>query len=286
MQAESFGLKTSPRRSLAVAVLALLAAGCAHKESKPAAPAPEAPQPAASAPKPVMDQHALDLLKRMSDTLAAAKTFSYRSHGMAEFPAHTGQFLTFFGDTEVALERPNKLRGKVSGDMPPFHIVYDGSKVSAYDPEKNLYAVTDAPATIDETLKLLIEKSGIDFPASDILSSDPYAVMTRGVDSAFVVGSSVVEGFPCEHLAFMGPGVNWEIWIDSGKTPVPRRFAVTYKEATNFPRFMVEFSNWKLNPKFPAGQFAFKPPAQAKQIEFAAQSGSGIKKLEEEGGGK
>jgi hypothetical protein len=162
--------------------------------------------------------------------------------------------------------------------------VYDGAKVSAYDPGKNLYAVADAPPTLDATLQFLVEKSGIDFPASDILSSDPYAAMVKDASSAFVVGPSVVDGFPCQHLALMGPGVNWEVWIDSGKYPLPRRLAVTYKEAVNFPRFMVEFGNWKLNPQLPAGQFAFKAPANAKQIDFAERMGAEMKPLEQQGG--
>lgn len=129
--------------------------------------------------------------------------------------------------------------------------------------------MTDAPDTIDETLKFLMDKSGIHFPSSDVLFSDPYAVMGKDVNSAFVVGPSRVDGFQCDHLAFIGPGLNWEIWIDSGKTALPRRLAVTYKEVTNFPWFLLEFSDWNLKPKLASGTFAFKKPANARQIEFA-----------------
>lgn len=282
------GDRTTLGRPTLISVLAMLIAGCAHPE-KPA-PTPAAvpkvimPQaaaaPQANGPKPVMDQRALDRLKQMSVTLASARSFSYHSRSMAEVPATTGQHLTFFTHADVDVQRPNKLRAKVAGDVPRFQLTYDGSKVWALDPEKNLYAVAEVPATIDGTLKFLMDRSGIHFPASDVLFSDPYAVMAKDVNSAFIVGPSEVDGFRCDHLAFMGPGVNWEIWIDSGKTPLPRRLAVTYKEVTNFPRFLLEFSHWNLKPKLPAGNFVCKKPANARQIDFAFRTEAEVRELE------
>ena len=293
MQTEAIARRFDRRMisRLSLTVLALLAVGCAHREKQPAAAlpvavAPKAPKPAAApenvanAPKPVMDPRALDRLKRMSETLAAAKSFTFRSRSSTEVPATTGQNLTLFAHADVALERPNKLRANVTGDVPHFQLIYDGSNVSALDPDKNLYAVTDAPGTIDETLKFLMEKSGIHFPSSDVMFSDPYAVMGKDLNSAFVVGPSQIDGFPCDHLAFMGPGINWEIWIDSGKNALPRRMAVTYKEVTNFPRFLLEFSDWNLKPKLAAGTFVFKKPAHARQIEFAPRVEAEVQRLE------
>ena len=43
---------------------------------------------------------------------------------------------------------------------------------------------------------------------------------------------------------------------------------VTYTDVTNFPRFLVEFSDWNLHPKLTPARFRFKKPADAKQIEF------------------
>jgi hypothetical protein len=43
---------------------------------------------------------------------------------------------------------------------------------------------------------------------------------------------------------------------------------MTYKQIPNFPRFLVEYSDWNLNPKLSADTFVFKIPANSKQIEF------------------
>jgi hypothetical protein len=257
---------------LAAAVFALGAAGCAHK-APPLAPAPEAaramPQPAA-APAPVVEQPALDRLQAMSDTLAAAKAFAYRSRSRVEVPARTGQFLTHFVESEVALERPNKLRSTVTGDLPHFQFFYDGATVSALDIQKNLYATAKAPGTIDEMLPFVMEKAGIDFASADFLVGNPYAELTKGLTHAIVVGPAKVNGVPCEHYAFMGPAANWEIWIDADA--LPRRLATTHKTLANFPRFQVEFLDWNLRPKPGASQFVFNKPQGAQAIEFGPRA--------------
>jgi hypothetical protein len=228
---------------------------------------PEAPAP------PVLEQGALDLLKRMSQTLSAAKAFTYRARHTVEVPAKTGQFVTLFGASEVALARPNKLYVRVTGEVPNFEFQYDGSSVAAYAARNHVYSVANAPDTIDAMLPFLEEKTGIHFATADIMFSDPYAALTKDLVGAFVVGPATVDGMACEHLAFRGPGVHWEIWIEIGKRALPRRLAVTYTGVTNFPRFLVEFSDWNLQPKLAASRFVFKKPADAKQIEFRAGPG-------------
>jgi hypothetical protein len=269
---------------LAAAVLALAAPGCAHQGQAPAKASglemaqaavlsAEKSADAVPPPPPIVEQPALDRLKAMSDKLAAAKAFTYHARSSVERPAETGQFLTFFIESEVALERPGKLRANVGGDIPNFQLYYDGATVSALDPQKNFYAQTAAPATIDAMLPFLVEKTGIDFPSEDLLHSDPYAEMTKDLTHAIVVGPVKVNGVVCDHLAFMGQAANWEVWIEANERALPCRVAVTYKTVENFPRFQVEFLDWNLKPNTHPGQFVFKKPAGAKQIEFGSRVG-------------
>jgi hypothetical protein len=85
-----------------------------------------------------------------------------------------------------------------------------------------------------------------------------------------VVGPLMVNRVPAEHFAFMEPGINWGIWIESGNNALPLRLSMTYKQVPNFPRFLVEFSDWNLNPKLNSDTFVFKIPANSKEIEFGA----------------
>jgi hypothetical protein len=251
---------------LTVIVLALPVLGATQ-----GAPAQEVPQ--TPAPAPIMEPRALDRLKRMSTTLGAAKAFTYRSRSTVEVPATTGQFLTLFATSDVALERPNKLRVHVTGEVPTFDFYYNGTTVAAFAPTRQVYSVASAPDTIDAMVPFVMEKTGIQFPSADVMYSDPYAVPTKDLTSAFVVGPTTVDGAPCEHLAFMGLGVHWEIWIETGQRALPRRLMVTYTTVQNFPRFLVEFSDWHLKPKLGASRFVFNKPSHATPIEFSSPPG-------------
>jgi hypothetical protein len=264
---------------LSAIILALSVQGCAHQEKTPAnlqtpvvtkvgqQPAVQPVNPAPP-PAPIIEQYALDRLKQMSVTLTSAKAFTYHSNSFIEQQAVTGQFLTLFADADVALQRPNKLRVNVSGDVGNIQIYFDGEKASVFDLQKNLHAVSGPLTTIDEMLNFVMVKAQINFPSADLMHSDPFAVMTKNLTHAIVVGPSMVNGVPCEHFAYMEPGVNWEIWIEKGKDALPLRLAMTYKQVPNFPRFQVEFSDWNLNPNLSADTFVFKIPANSKQIEF------------------
>jgi hypothetical protein len=178
--------------------------------------AEESPSPKTTAPNPNIDQNALDQLKRMSVALSAAKAFTFRTSSTVEVPAKTGQFITLFANSEISLQRPNKLRVKVTGEVPNFEFAYDGNNIAAFAPKNNVYSVTKAPETIDAMLPFVEKETGIHFASAYVLYSDPYAVLTKGLISAVVVDTDTVQGEPCYHLAFRSPGVNWEIWIETG----------------------------------------------------------------------
>jgi hypothetical protein len=274
------GKISSTHMLLSAIILALSVQSCANQDKKPVnvpvqpvakveqQPAAQPVKPAPP-PAPVIEQYALDRLKQMSATLASAKAFTYHSKNFMEVrAAATGQFLTFFVETKVALQRPNKLRVNVFGDVPSFQFYYDGSKFSAFDPQKNIHSVSEPLATIDEMLDFVTTRAHINFPSADFMYSNPYVVMTKNLTHAIVVGPSMVNGVPCEHFAYMEPGINWEIWIENGKRALPLRLAMTYKQVPNFPRFMIEYKDWNLNPKLKADIFVFKAPANSKKIEF------------------
>lgn len=216
-----------------------------------------------------IDPQALAILKRMSNTLSAARSFTYKSSNTKEVPASNGQFLTFFSTVEVALRRPDKLRVHVTGEGPHFDFYYDGITASASAPENNVYSTAKAPPTIDGMLPELENETGIRISSAPLLFSDPYKVLERGISSAILVSPATVHGVPCEHLAFRSPGVNWEIWIESASRALPRRLAVTYTDMPGFPRTLIEFTDWNLHPLFlRTKSFVFKAPTDGKEIPF------------------
>ncbi|MDD1605575.1 MAG: DUF2092 domain-containing protein [Methylococcaceae bacterium] len=268
-------MKHTKKMSLLLLATAFTLQGCATQPEKKSVTAPSqavatpATKPAVvPAPAPIVQQHALDRLKQMSDKLIASKSFSYRSNSAIELQSETGQFVTFFTEAEVALQRPNKLHVAVSGDAPSLHLYFDGAKASAIDVDTNTYAVSTPLTNIDDMLNFIMSKAQISFPSADLMYSDPYAVMTKNLTDATVVGESMINGIPVEHFAYREPTIDWEIWIAKGENALPLRLAMTYRQVKDRPSFLVEFADWKLNPKLKASTFDFKAPADGKQIEF------------------
>jgi hypothetical protein len=213
-------------------------------------------------------ERALGLLKPVADKLSSTKTMRFKTESMVEVPAPPGQVINYFFSTEVEVVRPNKLLAKKRGDGPAFDVYYNGHQFSGVDEKLGLYAEMDAPPTLDELIPAVLERTGLYFPFADLLYMDVYGTWTKGLTHAYWVDKSTVAGVPCEHLAFAGPGVEWQIWVGPEEDPLPRRLAVTYVGMERQPRFLVTFSDWDLKSELAADHFEFKKPTGLKAIEF------------------
>ena len=215
-----------------------------------------------------IDPQAEKLLKRMSDYLASRQQFTAKAESTLEVVLTSGQKLQYDSPATLMVSRPNKLRAHRKGDLANQEFFYDGKTLTLYNPRENLYATTAAPPTLDETLDFAREKLDIIAPAAELLYKNAAEKMLKESSSGFVVGPSVVGGVKCTHLAFRGSEVDWQIWIEDGDKPLPRKFILTSKKVAGEPQFTVLIRNWDVAPKLTNSEFSFTPPKGAKKIEF------------------
>ena len=222
---------------------------------------------------PAIDQRALDLLKKMSDTITAAKTVRFQARSMVPVRAPNGVWINLYGISEVIMQGQGSLFASTGGDLAPHDFYFDGKTVTMYSPDKNLYAVKNAPATIDELIEEAYREEGKSFPYADLLLSDPYAVLTDGLTRAIYVGQSTIvplsgtKGVKTDHLFFSNKGVDWQIWIDV-TDHLPRLVYATYLDMANEPSYSVEMGGWKLDEPVSADTFAFKNSTNAAKVEY------------------
>jgi hypothetical protein len=76
-----------------------------------------------------------------------------------------------------------------------------------------------------------------------------------------------VAGTKCDHLAFTQEGVDWEIWVQQGDTPIPRMIVLTYKNTTGEPRYTMMITRWDNSP-IKESVFSVEPPAGASKIDL------------------
>jgi hypothetical protein len=219
-------------------------------------------QPAADV-EPKADQ----ILRKASDFLGTLKRFKINAESTTDHLLSTGQKLQHGEVIAVAVQRPDRLRVDVTGERRNLQLIYDGKRISLLDMDRNFYAQTVAPTTIDAALHHAFDNFGIRVPLSDLLYTNSYAVLSENVESGFYVGKSQVRGVKTDHLAFRTDEVDWQIWIEDSRTPLPRKVVITLKWMTAAPQYTVWLS-WDLSPKLPDNFYTFVPPANARKIDF------------------
>ena len=207
-------------------------------------------------------------LKASTDFLAAQQKLSVETRNTLEIVLKSGQKIEFNSTARESVQRPNKLRAERTGDLVSQVFVYDGKTLTLHNPQDKAYAQVAAPDTLEAMLDFARTKLDIVAPAGDLVYKNAYEILMDGVTDGFVVGKAVIEGVRCNHLAFRAPWVDWQIWIQEGAQPLPRRLVITTRDLPNAPQFAVTVTKWNLKPTFGAQTFAFKPPAGASRVEF------------------
>jgi hypothetical protein len=224
-----------------------------------------------------IEPQAEKLLKRMSDYLASRQQFTLKAESMLEAVLTSGQKLQYDSPATLMVSRPNKMRAHRKGDLANQEFFYDGKTLTLFNPKENLYAITAAPATLDEMLDFAREKLDIIAPAAELLYTNAAEKMLKEATSGFVVGQSIVGSVKCTHLAFRGAEVDWQVWIEDGSRPLPRKFMITSKQVSGAPQFTVLIRSWDLAPKLSNQEFSFTAPKGAKKIDFLKLTAEGAK---------
>jgi hypothetical protein len=242
----------------------------ARKEGAAALPAhaPAAAPATAPAFPSAVDPKADEVFRKAGDLLASAKRFTYDAHAVSEQVLDSGQKVQFARNLKLAVRRPDGVAATVVGDREDLAFVYDGKTVTLHNRGDNVYGSTPAPAAIDDMFDMLAEKFAMTLPMSDLLFSNPYKALIGRVRSGRYLGTGYVFDTKCHHLAFRQEVVDWELWIEDGPRPLPRKLVITYKEAPGDPQYTAYLSNWNLSADVPDARFSFAPPPGAKKVDF------------------
>ena len=140
---------------------------------------------------------ALDALKRMGKTLAA-KQFSFQSRTFRAYAGPNGELLHIAHTSKIMYRRPDRLSVSVTGDDGSIKILFDGTTLVLYGAEQKQYVSLPVTGGIDKALDLLEERTGTDFPLSDLLSDDPAEAVASGITSGGKVGTSTIRWGPLQ----------------------------------------------------------------------------------------
>ncbi len=86
------------------------------------------------------------------------------------------------------------------------------------------------------------------------------------VSEAKHIGRGVIDGVECEHLAFRNFDTDWQLWVEVGQRPIPRKLVITSKTVNGAPQYTVRVKSFKTGVTPPRDAFAFTPPAGAQKL--------------------
>ena len=231
------------------------------------APAANA-QTTAAAPSVAIEPAAMAALQGMGDYLRSIKAFQVDAVTTDEVVLDDGQKLLSDGSVRVLAQMPTRLMGTVSNDRHDRLYLYDGKTFTLFAKRLNYYATIQAPPTIGELADKLDKDFAFTVPLEDLFRWGGPHWTPEGITGAMVVGPSDVLDTTCEQYAFRQADIDWQIWIQKGDHPLPRKLVITTRTDEARPQYTAVYT-WNLAPSFNAESFVFNPPPGAGKVVLA-----------------
>ena len=220
-----------------------------------------------------IDELADQVLRQMGEYLAGLQHFRVHAEGSVDDAIDTGQLIVFGHTLDMVVRRPDRLWTEVKGDLGHKRLLYDGRTARLMDFIYGTVAETEAGATIEATINDLIDRLGVVVPLAELAFDDPYATLIENVETGSYIGIRVVDGIEYHHVAFTQQDIDWEMWIENGARPLPRKIVIRYKDEPGNPQFTAILSDWDLADASPDALFSAETPIGLTPVEFITVGG-------------
>lgn len=214
------------------------------------------------------DNEATGLLRRMAEYVAGQNTISAKFDSSIEIVTPELEKIQFNSTGEMLLTRPDKLKLSRNGGNSDVEILFDGKTVTILGRNVNAFAQIELPGATDQFLEKIRTEYKIYAPGADLLITSVFPTLTRDVLDAKYIGTGIVRGVECDHLAFRNEDTDWQLWIQKGPQPIPRKLVITSKAVAGGPQYELVIDEWRTEMVVKPESFVFTAPAGARKLEF------------------
>jgi len=259
----------------AFALIVTLGVSSCSKPAEKNAAEQTAIEPGATEPAPVgqvgggddvSSRNAKGLLKAMSDYLAGQQSISMSFDSVFEVVSDQKQKFQIATSGTVDMTRPDKIHTTRKSGFSDTEMMFDGKTISILGKGENAYVQAEVPGTVDNLIDQLRDRFNRQLPGADLLGSNVYDQLMTDVTDVKDLGSGVIGGQECDHLAFRAKDTDWQIWIAQGPKPYPCRYVITSKGVDQAPQFSLTIRDWKAGAAG-QGSYTFTPPTGAKKLD-------------------
>ena len=218
----------------------------------------------------VIEPKAMEALQKMGGFLRTLKAYEVSFKISKDEVLDSGQKIMVDGTSELTVQTPDRFHysTKIDEAHRDLQFFYDGKSFTIYGNTNKFYATVPAPATIHELLDVAKDRYDIDLPFRDLFSWGTDKADVAAIQSAIYIGPTKIDGVPYDHYAFRNVDVDWQIWIQQGKKPLPGKLVITTMDEAEHPQYVSNMS-WNLSPKINNKAFTFVPSKDAHKIAFA-----------------
>jgi len=242
-------LSTCPPGSPAVAATKAPAA-------KPAAQKPASSTPATPS---AIEPEAMAALEKSRAYLRTLTSSELRAEMTGDEVQDDGLKLEFMMRARYLWRGPDKLFIDWSSDRIVRRLYFNGSTVTLLAPRTGYYAQVQQPGTVSNVLIHAAVDYGIIFPLPDILLWATKGDDPVDIKAAFKVGYARIAGVDTDQYVFRQSDVDWQVWIQRGDQPLPRKIVITTLDDPVQPKLSA-LLQWNVNPQIPDATFDFTPP--------------------------
>ncbi|MGB6193972.1 MAG: DUF2092 domain-containing protein, partial [Terracidiphilus sp.] len=184
-----------------------------------------------------IDPDAMAALTRMGQYLRSLKAFQIEATSSRDDVLEDGQLITLDSTVNLLVRTPDRLRVEVESPRQHRLYLYNGKEFTVFAERVNYYATAPAPDTVGKLAADLADKFGIELPLTDLFYWGGPQSKEKEMTGAADVGPSQIGGVSCEHFAFRQAGLDWQVWIQLGDYPLPRKLVITTMTDEARPRY-------------------------------------------------
>jgi len=199
---------------------------------------------AMASPAAADEADARAILAAMSDYMTGLETFAFTYDSTLEIVTTEDQKIGLATSGAVSVSRPGRIHATRAGGFSSVEMGFDGSTFTLVGRNSNVYAQTAMAGTVDGMIDSLRTDHGVVLPGADLLMANPQEILLEGVTDVKDLGSGVIGGQECDHIALRNDELDIQIWIAQGDTPHPCRYVLSARDVPHQPQYDIQIGDW------------------------------------------
>ncbi len=216
-----------------------------------------------------VDPSARERMKASANYISKLESFTLEARLAYDHEDATGRLVEYGSDRRMSIRRPDRARVEAdhrSGVRSIF--TANGKTMTALRVRDPRYAQESQPGNLDEVVDAIIARIGMRPPLVDLLYSHLWDVLRPRIVREEYLGRAEIDGHDCDHLLFENEDFTWQIWIERGERPLPRRIVSRYMRRAGVPTLRAAITKWDVEPELVDSIFELAPQKGAKKVPF------------------